>query len=137
MHEWLLKKKYKYGLSSGKDFLPLLDEDDFQSLSDFCGCDEATGERYVTKVDQWHGQWLEFEPGMLHQVQTWQPCVKFAYDTYRFDRLQKYLNVWLHIMCGFMASREPESRDNADDYMQVLGLIKKELLTPWRINVPQ
>jgi hypothetical protein len=125
VHEWLKEvKQITAGLGCGRFEMPRLTEEDFDALRKYCGVDEESGEYYVTKVEQFHGHWIEFEPGMLHQVINLQPCVKFAYDTYKFCRLQQYINVWMYLICQFMAHDR-----NANDYMQILGLIVWELVS--------
>jgi hypothetical protein len=132
VYEFIIAKGYhEDGLRCGKLNMHLFNGQYFEELVHYCGVDEKTekpGEAYVTWKEQWHGEWLEFEPGLLHQVITLQPCCKLAYDTYKFDWLQRYMDVWLYILCQFMEPLNPE------DYMNILGLIKKEMIHPWTLS---
>ena len=124
--QWI-KMKYgiEAGLRCGKDAMPYLKDDDFSELQKYCGNDPA-GRPYVWVELQFHGEWFEFEPGLLHQVETLQPSIKFAWDVYKADKLKMYLQVWMYIICQFMAAPT-----NAEDYMNIVGLILSDILNPW------
>ena len=102
--------------------MPFLTKEDFVELQNLCGVDPKTMKPYAFEVLQFHGEWLEFEPGYLHQVETLVASVKFAWDTYRYDKVQMYINVWMYLISQFMGD------DVAQDYMNILGLIESELL---------
>ncbi|KAL4513245.1 hypothetical protein Ndes2437A_g09150 [Nannochloris sp. 'desiccata'] len=123
VNKYLLKKKpNSKGLGCGKRNMPFLTKEDFVELQNLCGVDPKTMKPYAFEVLQFHGEWLEFEPGYLHQVETLVASVKFAWDTYRYDKLQMYINVWMYLISQFMGD------DVAQDYMNILGLIESELL---------
>ena len=116
------------GLRCGKDKMPRLTQKDIEELQAVCKEENAS---YVSVRHQYHGDMLQFQPGYLHQVETLQPCIKFAWDVYKVDKLEQYVDVWRYLMCQLMAHT-----DNPQDYMNFLGLIVKELLNPSRACRP-
>ena len=114
------------GLRCGKGNMPFLSRQQFEALKLFCGSDPITGVNYAMRVLQMHGEWISFEPGYLHQVVTLQPSIKFAWDVYKIDLLQRNIEVWMYIICQFM-----HAEDIANDYMNILNLILLQLLNPF------
>lgn len=108
VNTWL-KEKYKSrkavvanGLRCGKDAMPVLQEKQFEDLQRFCGVG-ANGVPLVRKLYQYHGDWIHFLPGYLHQVITLQPCVKFAWDVYELAKFPAYIAVWRDLIAQFTA----------------------------------
>lgn len=85
--------------------------------------DEGAGVEWVKVVDQYHGDWIQFPPGYLHQVITMQPCVKFAWDVYWEKELERYLVTSRDVICPLLGQE-----DLAEDYMN-LHALTTEVLT--------